>query len=190
MPSQVLELALKRSIFICFHGIIFRFSWALWSNTANNSLGSSSSNDAVCKKEHISKVVFLCDCLLIDSYDLIIVSFFNYNSRRFNNQTVSWDTISGAQEDNVSNNKIPDTLSLSGSELTPDHSNVLLLDERLKFNKSLIFGKISCWRSKDNEKSGNNDCNTLLKSFPSVSESTTDTGKESSGCNNPPDLIV
>lgn len=133
------------------------------SDNAYKGLALTLSDVAVHLEEWIAVVIlFIKDWSLthwVLSTNFIVL--IDYEIICLENKAVAWDVGSGLEKHDISDNEVPDTDTLSGTELASDDSNCFLFDQRLKSNESFILEPISHRGDSNQDNSSNDNGNTF-----------------------------
>ena len=120
-------------------------------NTENNSLSTASHDKGVLEENWVRVLlVFLCilvRALLLDSVLSlkldVVHALVNEHVHLFNEKTVSWNLVSGLQEDDVTNDKLRGEDSLGGSRLASQNSDLLVLNLTCQSEELLLLTPIT-----------------------------------------------
>lgn len=95
---------------------------------------------------------------------MLIFSFTNQKLLAVKKKAVSWDFGACVQDDNISNDKVPNTDAVSGPLFASDDWHIFIFNELLKLNKSFVLDQISKGGD-SNQKEGHDEYRDGLSNF-------------------------
>lgn len=156
---------MKLGIFVGVELFLLSECRGKFSNTANKGLSLPFNDVAVHLKEWIIKlIVITINWSLGGDLFIAINHLTHFKIISFEYKAIARNVCSGLKKYDISDNEVPDTDTLSGTELASNDSYCFLLDQRLKTNKSFILDPISQGGDSDKDNSRYDDRESLNES--------------------------
>lgn len=142
--GKILEFVLKWGVNRSVELLILASSSRVLSNSTNDSFAFSLLDKAVSEEEWILLATFtiirLNGAFKLKVLTIILESLLlNMELGWSDNKAIGWNSGTSIDQNNISDDKVPNTHCLGGTFSSSNDSDCFFLDQFLKFNKSPIF---------------------------------------------------
>ena len=155
------------------------------SNGTDNSLGLSRDEVGSGKETVLSSLLNTGTLLIVNGIALI-----DNTVDGLDDDTVCWGLVTSVEDDDVTNNQVPNVDSLHGSGLATDNWKLLVEGSQLKLDKLGIFAVVINGSDEHLEEQGDEDECSLSPASLGVVDHTEDDAQEGKDCSDEKDAVI